>query len=594
MLFTGKQMPLSTLSAISFEAMRRLRPDGAFHVSPGAQAIGSSITLTLENVVEAPEVIVTDTRRAISWRVGMSPLPDREQDWIATLAMPSQPTILRYYFALPGDRLIREKIQHEGRNAPIYGEWIEREFQIAVYDPAQAPAAWTQGQVIYQIFPDRFARSDAYPIDTSHLRMLPWGDPAEHPPKGRDFFGGNLLGLIDKLDYLAKLGVECIYLTPIFTSPSNHRYDAVNYHEIDPLFGTETQFAQFVEAAHTRNIRVILDAVFNHCSNQSLYFKGAQSSKQSPYYPWFVFAQWPDRYDGWMGVSGMPEFVETPEVENFFLGPEGVANHWLKHKIDGYRTDVTRWVTDEFWRRFRNAVRATNPEAYLIAEEWEDSSHYLIGDTFDATMNYRFSWALHGFFAHDKLTASEFDDRLQVWMRDTPPAWLLSQMNLVDSHDTWRTLTTCGDDKRRMKQITAFQLAYAGAPMIYYGDEAGLTGDYAESGRKPFPWDHIDQDLYTFYEHALTVRKTLPALRFGTVETTLIDDAQHSYVFARQHEDQTVYAAFNAGEKPSTLTLPGLSGRWRDVLGGKTTIESASEGFTFTLEARQSAWWVRG
>src|SRR5262249_35490034 len=162
--------------------------------------------------------------------------------------------------------------------------------------------------------------------------------------------------------------------------------------------------------------------------------------------------------------------------EEFFLGKDGISTHWLNHGIDGWRTDVTPWVTDEFWRRFRRGVRAVNPEAYIVAEKWEDATQYFLGDTYDATMNYRFAWAVRGFFAHDQLSASELDDRLQTWLRDTPEPVQTVQLNLLDSHDTGRILSFCDGDHTRVKQMIAFQLAYIGAPMIYYGDEAGLDG----------------------------------------------------------------------------------------------------------------------
>ncbi|HVO44443.1 MAG TPA: glycoside hydrolase family 13 protein, partial [Aggregatilineales bacterium] len=572
-----------------------LRPSGPLHLCPGAQPIGATVRLSIEGLRTGPEIVLTDRRREVTWRIATAPTGDHS--WSAQALMPSEPTLIHYFFQMPDGGILRERIQYEGRNAPAYGEWLDRNFQIAVYDPAHAPAEWTWGQVIYQVFPDRFARSDGYYGAKHGKKILDWGALPDHPPRGRDFSGGNLLGLIEKLDYLADLSVECLYLTPIFTSPTNHRYDAINYHEIDPLLGTEEQFVTFVEEAHRRGIRVILDAVFNHCSDSSIYFRDAQRSRQSPYYSWFTFTRWPDQYEAWLGFRHMPEFTESPEVERFLIGPEGVTAHWLRHKIDGFRTDVTPWVTTGFWRRFRRAVRALNPEAYLVAEEWQDASDYLIGDTFDATMNYRFAWALHGFLAHDKLTASEFDDRLQLWRRDTPPPWQLAQMNLVDSHDTGRILTTCGGDKRRVKQMAAFQFAYVGAPMIYYGDEAGIEGDYAESGRRAFPWENIDADLRDFYRRALDQRKKLPALRTGSVETVVIDDLRRVYVFARRLDVQSVYAAFNAGDAPATVTiplLPGESGRWVDSLGGQDSVDARDGTIMVTLDARRSAWWAPG
>ncbi len=593
--------------SISTEAARRLRPAGPYHLPPAAQPIGSWVDLTVEGVTSPPEVVMRDIHRKAEWRVAMTIDGDH---WTARVKLPTEPTIIRYHFEFPDGGALHELRQHEGRNTPIYGEWAQREFQIAAYDPNAAPPSWTQGIVVYQIFPDRFANgdpsNDTFPKSVYGEKpvLLAWDDAPEHPPRGRDFYGGDLRGVIDKLDYLVDLGVDCVYLCPIFASPSNHRYDALDYFQIDPLLGTERDFEELVEKAHARNIRIVLDAVYNHCSSDSKYFNagglygpdsGAAKSRQSPYYRWFNFKHWPDDYEGWVGLKHMAEFVECPEVESFFLGPEGVSVYWLKKGIDGWRTDVTRWVTDEFWRRFRQAVRAVNPQAYLIAEEWEDASHYLVGDTYDATMNYRFGWALYGFLAYDKLTASELDDRLVVLRRDTPAPWLLSQMNLIDSHDTWRALTACNDDRRRFKQMIAFQLAYPGSPMIYYGDEAGLRGDYAESGRKAFPWDNIDPDLHGFYKRALAYRRGSNALRYGSIETVVIDDAQCVYAFARRSSGETIYAAFNASDQPATCDIPlqpGEAGRWNDVIGQHAAVDGVDQ-LSVRLEPRGASWYAR-
>jgi len=211
-------------------------------------------------------------------------------------------------------------------------------------------------------------------------------------------------------------------------------------------------------------------------------------------------------------------------------------------------------------------------------------------------MNYRFAWALYGFLAHDKLTASELDDRLEALRRDTPAPWLLSQMNLIDSHDTWRALTACNADKRRLKQMVAFQLAYPGSPMIYYGDEAGLQGDYAESGRRAFPWDGIDQDLHGFYKRALAYRRTSNALRYGSIETVVIEDAQCIYGFARRSDGEAVYAIFNASDTPVICAIPlqpGEAGRWNDMIGEHGPVEAQADRLTVQLEPRGFAWYAR-
>ncbi|MFO7320315.1 MAG: glycoside hydrolase family 13 protein [Chloroflexota bacterium] len=591
-------------SVLSLEAARRLRPSGAFHLPPPAQPVGSTVTITLERSRQQPEIVFTDERRDLSWRVVMSRVGDL---WQAEVMMPMDPTIVRYHFEFPDGSRLYELRQDEGSNTPVYGVWRQAPYQIAVYDPARMPPDWAQGMVIYQIFPDRFANGDptndreAFGVYGHEPLYKAWGDTPEHPPLGRDFFGGDLRGVIDKLDYLAELGIECIYFTPIFASPSNHRYDALDFMSIDPMLGTEADFQELLEKAHARGIRIILDAVYNHCSVDSLYFGaggrygeiGAVESKESPYYRWFTFTEWPVDWVSWNGLKHMPEFAECPEVEEFFTGPAGPTGKWTRMGVDGWRSDVTGCNSDEFWRRWRRRLDRIKPDNYTVAEEWENASRYLLGDMFSATMNYRFSWALHGFCAYDKLTPSELDDRLQTWLRDTPSPAQKAQMNLLDSHDTGRIMTACMGDRRRFKQMVAFQFAYPGAPMIYYGSETGLEGDYAESGRRTMPWDNLDEDLLAFYKRIVALRRGSNALRLGTVETVVLDDEQRVYGFVRRYTDETIYVLFNGGDKEVGLELPLAEGEpadWEDCAGDHGVISARNGRLHIRLEPRGYAY----
>lgn len=601
----------------SEQAARRLRPDRPFHLPPGAQPLRSTVELTLSGTDSEPIVYLTDTRRDLTWHAVMERAGD---SWHVQLMMPQEMTIVRYHFRLADGSIVRERIQTEMRwseadegHRPVFGEWSERDFQIAVYDPARMPADWTQGMVIYQIFPDRFADGD--PASNHNAQgtyghpplFMQWSDKPEMPPLGRDFFGGDLRGVIDKLDYLTELGVDCLYFTPLFWSPTNHRYDAIDYKTIDPMLGTESDLLELIDKAHARGIRIILDAVFNHCSTDSRYFDyngrfeepGARQSKTSRYYRWFDFQDWPDQYTGWLDLGHMPQFVECPEMEDYFVGPEGITAYWLEKGIDGWRTDVTSWKSDEFWRRFRARVDAVKPGAYLVSEEWQDASRYFLGDMYSATMNYRFAWALHGFMALDRLSPTELDDRLHVWMRDTPPPALKAQMNLIGSHDIGRILNLCQGDRQRLRQITAFQLAYPGAPMIYYGDETAIQADslHSADGRRTMPWDNLDQEMLAYFRRAIGYRKTSRALRLGSVETAVIDDASKAYVFARRFEAETVYAAFTTSDTPVSVTIPlqpGEAGTWSDALGAHAPAEAQKGRLFLNLQPRGAAWYVRG
>ena len=600
------------ISTISREAAKRLRPAGAFHLPPGAQPLNTTVELVIEDSVLQPECFITDTRRQMGWHFYLMPT-DTAGKWSTTFRTPVEPTILTYIFEFhhddpeaPKEPPLLEIRQVEGRNTAIYGEYEQMPFKIAVYDASRMPADWTQGMVIYQIFPDRFANGDP---SNDHLmkgvyghepQLRRWGERPEYPPLGRDFYGGDLRGIIDHINHIAELGIDTIYMTPIFDAPTNHRYDAINFMQIDPMLGTEADLEELLDAAHTRGMKVVLDAVFNHCSSDSIYFditnkfgNGAYHSQKSPYYRWFDFQEWPQKYRGWIGLGFMPEFVECPEMEEYFCGANGVTAYWLNKGIDGWRCDVAFDNTDEFWRRFRKRIDIVKPGAYSVSELWIDSTHYLLGDTFNATMNYRFAWAARGFLATDDLTPTELDDRLSTWMRDTPPPALKAQMNLVDSHDTGRILTACNGELKRVKQILAFQLSYPGAPMIYYGGETGLEGDYAEDGRRTMPWDSLDHALIDYFKHAIHFRRSSEALRLGDVEAVVIDDVQKVYAYKRWHGDEVVYCAFNASDDAVEISLPFEAGTWHDALNGGNAIEGRADCCTAWLEPRGAAWFVK-
>lgn len=605
-----KQITYSTTDALQ---QRQFDP---IHDEPSAQPISAIANITLQGCKEQPEIVVSDRQRELTWRVPMEAAQE-PGCWTASLRMPSVPTILYYWFEFADKNRFLALRQIEslvpGSPQPIFGEWIRRPFQIAVYDPEAMPPEWSCGQVIYQIFPDRFNRSEqAHTRErlANHVQgrpplFLDWDALPEVPPQGRDFFGGNLRGITEKLDYLHGLGVDCLYMTPIFESPSNHRYDAMDYYQIDPMLGSEEDLAELVEETHRRGMRIVLDAVYNHCSNDSKYFNqsgwygddvGAYRSRSSPFFRMFTFKKYPKQYVGWVGVKSMPEFVECPEHEAYFLGKEGVTSYWMRFGIDGWRTDVTPWMSNEFWRRFRRSVRAIKADALIVAEEWNDASPYLVGDSFDATMNYRFAWALRGFFALDALTVEEFDDRLRVLRHDTPPPALLSQVNLVGSHDTARVMTVCGRDHRKVQQMIAFLLAYPGSPMIYYGDEIGLEGEFAEDGRRAFAWGDGDARIQAFFEQAFAVRRDRAALRLGDFLCLHVDEANRTYAFARTLHDETVFAAFNASDQPAVLNIQlstDESVRWIDALGISGDAQSSAGMLCIQLEPRSAGWYVK-
>jgi cyclomaltodextrinase len=597
---------------LSHNVYQRLRSDAIVHVPLGAQRLGAEVVLTLlAETLVPPEVVLTDTRRNYQWRVVMS-VAESRSEWQAKIRLPDSMTIVTYHFVVNGE-IYQEKRQLESRdtefgNWPTYGEWVDAPFKIPVYDPARMPAEWTKGMVVYQIFPDRFAKTQSDDSAASAMKgvyghepmLVTWGDKPEDPPLGRDFFGGDLRGIIEKLDYLQSLGVECLYLNPIFEASSNHRYDVIDYLKIDQMLGTEADFDELIAQAHQRGIKLVLDAVFNHCSSDSIYFDitgkfgiGATQSPESPYYRWFNFKHWPDEYDGWIGLGFMPEFVESPEMMHFFLGQGGITEYWLNKGIDGWRADVPFDNTFNFWQRFRERVDAVKPSAWVIAEEWRDASHYLLGDTFNSTMNYRLAWAVRGFFAMEYLTPSEFEDRLFLHRQDTPLPALHSQMNLLDSHDTDRLLTACGGNMERFMQAFAFLFAYPGAPTVFYGTEGALVGKFPEDSRRCFNWETPNETLEAFFSHMMNLRKSNDVLRYGDVETVLLDDVKRLYGIRRYVGDKSVYAVFNASRRTQTVALPlqeGELGTWHDLLGNLESVTVEDSMLNFELPARGYVW----
>lgn len=611
------------------------RPRGApAHVPPHASPAGTTVTLTLDAPANSdPIAVLRDERRGESWRVALERVGAR---WQAEVLLPAEPTIVRYRFELAGGRVVRERRQVEGQTDPVYGRWETQDFRIAVYRASGTPD-WVRDQVIYQIFPDRFARSakphprreSVYGRPALHLE---WGDSPETPPKGRDFFGGDLEGVRRRLDHLADLGVTCLYFTPIFESPTNHRYDALDYTKVDPALGDEADLRRLVSDARARGIRVILDISINHVSSGAEIFTSAQRDRRSPTFRWFTFKRWPDRYLSWAKVSHMPQLAEVPEVEDYLFGPEGVTRRWLDAGIAGWRLDVVPWKSLPFWRRFGSAmresqarpspVRGTEP-LYLVSEDWTDSSRWLIGDSFDATMNYRFAYAVRG-FAIRRLSPSELDDRLETLRRDTPEPALYAQMNLLTSHDTGRLRTLLsthdGRDERRrratgrarrhaddgevmarLRVAIGLQLGYPGAPMVYYGEEAALEGRFAEDGRRAYPWDTIGSDgggveaqTLRLFRTAMRARRDSVALRRGRVRTVWVRDRDRTYGFIREHPEQTVVVLVNGGDRPAKVAVPlgrdHLDGGWRDLLGGSLDASKEGERLSVTLPPGRAAW----
>lgn len=358
---------------------------------------------------------------------------------------------------------------------------------------------WMRSARFYQIFVDRFCIGDRSK-DMSYINMK-WGDK----PTPKSFAGGDLKGIIDKLDYIKSLGIDSIYLTPIFKSISNHKYDISDYLEIDKDFGTGADLKLLVDSAHDKGMHIVLDAVFNHCSDKMTQFRDVlDKGQESQYHDWFIIdGDKPDpekmNYETFASCNYMPKLdTSNPKVREFLIG---IALHYIKeYHIDGWRLDVSDEVSHDFWREFRRAVKKENPQAVIIGENWHDASVYLKGDQYDSIMNYAFTKAALDYFSTGSLDAAGMADRLGDLLARNSDIVDHMMLNLLDSHDTHRFYSEVGEDDNKFAAALMLLYLYPGAPCIFYGTEIKISGGYDPDCRKCMDWNKAskvaDTDIY--------------------------------------------------------------------------------------------------
>ena len=460
---------------------------------------------------------------------------------------------------------------------------------------------WVKHAVFYQIFPDRFAKSKE--PRKRLLKSLSW-EEWDDMPTLQGYKGGDLWGVMEQLDYLQDLGINAIYFTPIFQSASNHRYHTHDYYNVDPMLGGNGAFRELLEACHERNIKVVLDGVFNHASRGFFFFHDIlENGPHSPWVDWFKIERWPlspyngeypANYEGWDGNRALPVFNhDNPEVREYIME---IAEYWIKFGIDGWRLDVPFEVkTPGFWQEFRDRVKAINPEAYIVGEVWEDSSEWLDGTQFDGVMNYLFAAPTIAFTAGDRvdieqvkdrsyhpyppLFATEYAEKIQHLLQLYPWEIQLTQLNLLASHDTARLLSIAGDDRASVELATLLLLTFPGAPSIYYGDEVGLPGRLDPDSRRSFPLENRwERDVLDYHRQLIALRHQYPALRTGSYQV-LYAHAE-TYVFARILDSQEIVVALNAGTTPSKVSfeVAKLKSQPSKLLYGTADVEWSSEG----------------
>jgi len=414
---------------------------------------------------------------------------------------------------------------------------------------------WVKDAVFYQIFPERFSNGD--PSNDPPVTE-PWGGE----PKPKNYFGGDLQGIINHLDYISALGINTLYLNPIFQSNSNHKYHADDYLKIDPAFGDERVFKKLVDECHARGVRVILDGVFNHTGTGFFAFRDIkEKGAKSKYLGWYNVYGFPvgppskPNYECWWGYGDLPKLMtHNPGVHEYLFR---VTSHWMKLGIDGWRLDVPNEVPHQFWVDWRIHVKSINPDAYIVGEIWDDASPWLKGDQFDAVMNYKLREACLNFFINKKTNATEFDTTLSVLRAKYSGEVNLAMQNLLGSHDTERLLTLCKGDKEILKLAWLFQMTYVGAPMVYYGDEVGMMGGKDPGCRGTMIWERDKQDtnLLDYMKSLITLRREHASLRHGTFETLVADAATGVYAFARRSGASACVVVLNTSESPRQVSV---------------------------------------
>ena len=488
----------------------------------------------------------------------------------------------------------------DGIGAFSHSFGTKTDWQLTVTEKNFTTPDWLKGGIIYQIFPDRFYNSGSKKenVPTDRIMRDDWGNEpewrynAENKILNNDFFGGDLKGIEEKLQYLHGLGVTCIYLNPIFESHSNHRYDTADYSKIDPVLGTEKDFKNLCKSAEKLGIHIILDGVFSHTGDDSIYFNrkgrynslGAYNSPESPYYSWYKFTDYPEKYQSWWGFVTLPEIVEEDEnYRKFINGKGGIVEKWLKAGADGFRLDVADELPDVFIDELRTRLKETKPDALLMGEVWEDATtkhsygsrrRYLLGSQFDSVMNYPFANAILDFCRNGK--AEDFMHTITGIIENYPKQCLDVMMNHIGTHDTERAITkiageSCeyrdrewqsrhnlGDNYNKavtlLKCAAVLQYTLPGVPSLYYGDEAGMQGYKDPFNRGCYPWGNENLELIDFYKALGKIRRENEVFKKGYFAP--ISSMLGCVAYCRYDENDSIMLIVNRNEHPITYHLP--------------------------------------
>ncbi|WP_430535990.1 glycoside hydrolase family 13 protein [Listeria rocourtiae] len=452
---------------------------------------------------------------------------------------------------------------------------------------------WVKETIWYQIFPERFDNGDP---SLSPANVLPWGSK---DPDRDDFFGGDIQGIISHLDYLAELGINGIYLTPIFEASTNHKYDTLNYFEIDPHFGDKETFRKLVQEAHKRGIKIMLDAVFNHIGDKSPEWQDVlKNGENSKFVDWFHIRSFPVTpgengnvegkntlsFDTFAYTMHMPKLnTANPDVQKYLLD---IATYWVREfDIDGWRLDVANEVDHAFWKEFNKAVRNEKEDIYILGEIWHDSWLWLLGDEFDSVMNYPFTQTIIENFVEERIKPTKMVSGISEQLMRYQEQVNHVMFNMLDSHDTARLLTRCEGDKDKAKLALAFMFAHTGSPCIYYGTEIGMDGADDPLCRKCMEWDEAnqDKDMLTFMKKLIAFRKAnQKVLTYGNLDWHIVDDEKHIVAFSRKLDGKCLTFIFNQSDVTRTVLKADIAitrevrNAWTNEVAGNLDVPAKS------------------
>lgn len=613
----------------------------------GAAPRESEVTLaiSIDKSYEVQDLILHTildrTDEKISYTLSLMEKEEVTDRYGVTIKMPDTPQLVWYFFEIKLPHMSvyygRRWVEESGEG-DVY-EHVPPSWQITVYDSNYQTPDWWKHAIMYQIFPDRFHSSGSIDVNNapkSSLLHTHWdNDPLyirnEHGDVIRwDFFGGNLQGIKDKLDYIQSLGVSVIYLNPIFEAESNHRYDTGDYHKIDPLLGTNDDLKKLVDEAKNRGIELMLDGVFSHTGSNSIYFNasgsypsvGAYQAKSSPYYSWYTFYSHPDNYESWWGIGTLPTVnKEDASYQNFLIHDENsVLQSWHKLGINHWRLDVADELTDDFIKEIYHRLKKNNPSSVLLGEVWEDATNkiaydkrreYFLGGELDSVMNYPLRRIMLQFINGD-IDAHAVSTCLYTLQEHYPKQYYYSLMNLLSTHDVERIHTMLDmfvpdhmNNKEREliihKQLKALSLwlySFPGIPSLYYGDEAGLTGGADPDNRKPYPWGREDLELLGWYKKIGMWRNEHAALRTGDIKIHSLHEDVLCYerwitsnldTFQKQAENGHFIFVMNRHvEEQYSVTLPFYEGRWVNLHDSNHILTSTQKGLSITLDGCES------